>query len=406
MPKTPGATMIHIWDETLRDGEQTPGVVLTREEKIELAKALDDIGVSVIVAGFPINCEIEAQIIRTIAREGLTAKIGAVARGLKQDIDECLRCETDEIVTFIPSSDIHIQYKLRKTREKVLEMIQDTVQYASDHVVTNFVAEDATRSDINFLITCLKTAEESGASRLVIADTVGCMYPPRMKLLIETIKPHLNLPLSCHCHNDLGLATANTLAAIEGGVTYPQVTINGYGERAGNAPLDEVVINTEHLLNLKTSIKTDKLYELAKLAEKYFMIPIHQQKPLTGQKAFTHEAGIHVHGILRQKQTYELIDPQQLTRKTHFIIGKHTGDAMLDTKLQELNLSIDKPTRRRILNTITGYLEIHKSDRVEQFQLAKRNIENLTRGITDKELTKIIQFIENIEVLTQITSDE
>ncbi|KYK28573.1 MAG: hypothetical protein AYK19_20755 [Theionarchaea archaeon DG-70-1] len=393
--------MIHIWDETLRDGEQTPGVVLTREEKIELAKALDDIGVSVIVAGFPINCEIEAQIIRTVAREGLNAKIGAVARGLKKDVDECLRCETDEIVIFVPTSDIHIQHKLRKTREQALQMIQDSVQYASDHVTTNFVAEDATRSEFEFLIRCLKTAQESGASRLVLADTVGAMYPPRMKSLVEQIKSHISVPLSCHCHNDLGLATANTLAAIEGGVTYPQVTINGYGERAGNAALDEVVIGIENLLGLKTQIKKEKIYQLAQLAEKYIMIPIHQQKPLVGQKAFTHEAGIHVHGILRQRQTYELIDPKTLNRQTHFVIGKHTGDALMEAKLQELGYKTDEETRQRIRNTIIGYLEIHKSDRVEQFQLARRNIENLTRGITDKELTKIIQFIEALDVLQQ-----
>jgi D-citramalate synthase len=398
--------MIHIWDETLRDGEQTPGVVLTREEKIELAKSLDDIGVSVIVAGFPINCEIEAQTIRIIAREGLTAKIGAVARGLKQDIDECLRCETDEIVIFIPTSDLHIKYKLRKTREQTLDMIQETVQYASDHVVTNFVAEDATRSDVQFLIKAFKTAQESGASRAVIADTVGCMYPPRMKSLIETIKAHITIPLSCHCHNDLGLATANTLAAIEGGVTYPQVTINGYGERAGNAPLDEVVFGTEILLNLKTNIKKENLYALSQLAEKYIMIPIPQQKPLIGEKAFTHEAGIHIHGLLRKSSTYELISPETLNRKTHFVIGKHTGDAMLEAKLTELNYKADEKTRRRILNTITGYLEVHKSDRVEQFTLAKKNIEGLTRGITDTELKKIIQFIENIDVLRQITPRE
>ncbi|KYK36965.1 MAG: hypothetical protein AYK19_07970 [Theionarchaea archaeon DG-70-1] len=192
-------------------------------------------GILFIVTRFPIKCEIESQITRTITKEGLNAKIGAVARGLKK-VDECLRCETDEIVIFIPTSDIHIQYKLQKTKEQALQMIQDSVQYASDHVTTNFIAEDATRSDFEFLVHCLQTAQESGASRLVIADTIGTIYPPHMKSLIEQIKTHVNLPLSCHCHNDLGLATANTLAAVEGGVTYPQVTINSYGERAGNAP--------------------------------------------------------------------------------------------------------------------------------------------------------------------------
>ncbi len=398
--------MIHIWDETLRDGEQTPGVVLTREEKIELAKALDDIGVSVIVAGFPINCEIEAQTIRTISREGLSANIGAVARGLKPDVDECLDCETDEIVIFVPTSDLHMKYKLRKTPEETLKMIQDSVEYASDHVLTNFVAEDATRADFDFLIHCLKTACQSGASRIVIADTVGTMYPTRMKALIQKVKEHISVPLSCHCHNDLGLATANTLAAIEGGVTYPQVTINGYGERAGNASLDEVVIGTEILLKLKTQIKVKNLYQLAQLAEKYIMIPIHQQKPLVGKKAFTHEAGIHVHGILRQRETYELINPETLTRKTHFLLGKHTGDAMLQTKLEQLGFQTDKETRSRIRNTIIGYLEIHKSDKVEEFELAKKNIENLTRGTTDKELTKIIQFIKSVEILQPLTGEQ
>lgn len=398
--------MIHIWDETLRDGEQTPGVVLTREEKIELARALDDIGVSVIVAGFPINCEIEAQTIRAISREGLSASIGAVARGIKQDVDECLDCETDEIVIFVPTSELHMKYKIRKTPEETLQMIKDSVEYASDHVTTNFVAEDATRADFDFLISCLKIACQSGASRIVIADTVGTMYPPKMKFLIQQVQEHISVPLSCHCHNDLGLATANTLAAIEGGVTYPQVTINGYGERAGNASLDEVVIGTEKLLGLKTNIKTEKLYELAQLAEKYIMIPIHMQKPLVGKKAFTHEAGIHVHGILRQRETYELINPELLTRKTHFLLGKHTGDAMLQTKLTQLNYKTDKETRDRIRNTIIGYLEIHKSDRVEEFQLAKKNIENLTRGVTDKELTKIIQFIESVDILQPLTGEQ
>ncbi len=398
--------MIYIWDETLRDGEQTPGVVLTREEKIELAKALDDIGVSVIVCGFPINCEIEAQTIRSIAREGLKARIGAVARGLTTDVDECLRCETDEIVIFVPTSDIHIQHKLGKTREEVLTMIGDSVEYATDHgITTNFVAEDATRTDFEFLIQSFKVAQECKASRIVIADTVGVMYPSRMKSLVEKVKSHVNLPLSCHCHNDLGLATANTLCAVEGGVTYPQVTVNGYGERAGNAPLDEVVIGLETLLNLKTNIKKEKIYELAQLAEKYIMIPIHQQKPLVGEKAFTHEAGIHVHGILKDRKTYEAVDPHLISRESRFVIGKHTGDAMMEKKLEELNYKMDKETRRRILNTIIGYLEVHKSDRVEQFQLAKRNIENLTRGITDKELIKIIQFIENVEVLRQVTGE-
>jgi D-citramalate synthase len=399
--------MIHIWDETLRDGEQTPGVFLTREEKIDLAKALDDIGVSVIVCGFPVNCEIEAQIVKAIANEGLTAKVGAVARGLPRDIDECLKCETDELVTFVPTSDIHMKYKLRKTREETVQMIQTAVQYAVDHgIFVNFVAEDSTRSDLDFLIHCLKTAQECGAARIVIADTVGTMYPTKMKSLIEKIKEHITVPLSVHVHNDLGLATANTLAAIEGGITYPQVTINGYGERAGNASLDEVVMGIELLLRKEHNIKIDKLYDLAKLAEKYIMIPIHQQKPLVGKKAFTHEAGIHAHGILRERRTYEVLNPEILSRKTEFVIGKHTGDALLKERLTEMGVERDPNARRRILNMIIGYLEIHKSDKVEQFELAKGSIENITRGITNKELTKIIEFIENTDVLRQIAGEE
>jgi isopropylmalate/homocitrate/citramalate synthase len=399
--------MIHIWDETLRDGEQTPGVVLTREEKIDLAKALDDVGVSVIVCGFPVNCEIEAQIVKAIAKEGLKAKVGAVARGLERDIDECLTCEPDEIVTFVPTSDIHMKYKLRKTREEVIDMIQTAVQYAADHGITvNFVAEDSTRSDFDFLVHGLKTAQECGADRIAIADTVGTMYPTKMKELIEKVKEHISVPLSVHCHNDLGLATANTLAAIEGGVTFPQVTINGYGERAGNAALDEVVMGIELLLKKDHHIKIDKLYELAQLAEKHIMVPIHQQKPLVGRKAFTHEAGIHAHGILRERRTYEVVDPAILNRKTHFVIGKHTGDALLQEKLKQLGIERDPKARRRILNMVIGYLEIYKADKIEQFELAKRSIENITRGITDKELMKIIQFIENIDVLRQIAGEE
>lgn len=398
--------MIHIWDETLRDGEQTPGCILTKEEKIDLAKALDDVGVSVIVCGFPVNCEIEAKIIKAIAKEGLNASVGAVARGIPRDIDECLQCETDEIVTFVPTSDIHMKYKLRKSREETVDMIETAVEYAVDHdIFVNFVAEDATRSEFDFLMQCFKKAEECGASRLCVADTVGFMYPPAMKEMIEKVKKEISVPLSCHVHNDLGLATANTLAAIEGGVSYPQVTINGYGERAGNAALDEVVMGIEFLLKEEHGIKIDKLYELAKLAEKYIMVPIHQQKPLVGKKAFTHEAGIHAHGILRERKTYEVLDPTVLGRGTEFAIGKHTGDALIEEKLKELGMERDQKARRRILNMVIGYLEIHKADKVEEFELAKESIENLTRGITDKELVKIIEFIENIDMLRQIAGE-
>ncbi len=344
---------LKILDSTLRDGEQTPGVAFTPEQKLEIAKALDELGVDIIEAGSPATSEGERKAIRMISGEGLNAEICAFCRCLRQDVDLALQCEVNSIHLVIPTSDVHLRARLQKTREQAKEMALEALDYALKHgLVVEFSAEDATRSDRRFLFELLKEGLKAGAHRVCICDTVGVLTPQKCYDLFSAATKELRAPIAAHCHNDFGMATANTLAAIRAGASEAHVTINGLGERAGNASLEEVVLALEELEGVRTGINLDKIYQVSKLVEKYSKVPVQPHKPIVGDNAFAHESGIHVHGILADPSTYEPFRPETVGRERKLIFGKHTGSHAVEEQLLRWGMKPSKDQVKRILSEL------------------------------------------------------
>ncbi|MGQ9723525.1 MAG: homocitrate synthase/isopropylmalate synthase family protein [Candidatus Jordarchaeum sp.] len=391
---------VWIWDETLRDGEQTPGTFLTVEEKVELSKLLDEIGVRVIVPSFPAVSKSEKKVIRALSRENLTnAKIAATARPKRADIDACLACDVEEIPIFMSTSRILLKYSIRKNVEEAMEMLVDAVTYARDHgVVVDFVAEDATRSYFDELIKICEAAVRAGTDKIALADTLGVMRPTSMKYLVGKVRDELNtrfnreIPLSVHCHNDFGLATANTLAGVEEGVIYPHTCVNGYGERGGNASFEEVVLSLELLYKVDTGIKLDRIYEVSQEFERVFGIPLSVHKPLVGDNSFRHESGIHVYALLRNKHTYEPFPPELIGRNTELFLGKHTGKHAVRHLLEEEGIVASDDQVEKIVNEIKKRQERQNKEILRaRFMDAKEKMRTLHRGMFRSEFLEIVR---------------
>lgn len=317
---------VYVFDTTLRDGEQTPGVCYTNEEKLDIAKQLDRLGVDVIEAGFPINSEDEFKSVKMIAEAGLRAKICGLARCVQADIDACIKANVQRIHVFIGTSDIHLAYKLRLTEDKALQQATSAIEYVKSHgFECEFSCEDATRTPLNRLTKFYKAAEEAGADMHNVADTVGVIEPDAMKYLISGLRSELKSPISVHCHNDFGLAVANTLAAVKAGAQQVHVTVNGLGERGGNASLEQVVASLFALYKVQTNINLKLLTETSKLVQKLSMVRLPPNYPIVGDNAFAHEAGIHVHGVLAKAESYEPIAPEIVGQSRRIVMGKHTG---------------------------------------------------------------------------------
>jgi len=330
---------VYIFDTTLRDGEQTPGVSFTVEEKLLIARQLDRLGVDIIEAGFPITSRGEEKAVRRIAREGLEARICALARPVRGDIDKALGCDINYLHIFIATSDLHLRHKLMMTREEVRGCLIEGVEYAKEHGVTvEFSPEDATRTELGFLKEICKTAVEAGADKVDIPDTVGVMTPRRFYRLVREIKEAVDVPISVHCHDDFGLATANSLAAIEAGAEQVHVCVNGLGERAGNASLEEVVVNLIAHYGVELRIDPKRIAETSELVERLSGIQLPPNTPIVGENAFTHESGIHVHGILGHPKTYEALTPEFVGKHRRIIVGKHTGRHAVRATLEEMGL--------------------------------------------------------------------
>ncbi|MFP4005997.1 MAG: 2-isopropylmalate synthase [Candidatus Hadarchaeia archaeon] len=328
--------LIKVLDTTLRDGEQTPGVALSPEEKLEIAKELDEVGVDMIEAGSAVTSTGEREGIKLIANEGLDTEISSYARGVKSDIDSALECGVDAVHLVIPVSDLHMKKKLEKSREEVKEMARKTTRYAVDHGLTvELSGEDATRADRSFLKEVLNIGEEEGAERFCICDTVSMMMPEQIYDLFSEFSKFADIPISVHCHDDFGVAVANSLAGIRAGAEEVHVTVNGLGERAGNAALEEVALAISEFYDYRTNIKLEGLYDLSELVEKYTGIPIPPTKAVTGTNAFAHETGIHAHGVLSEAKTYEPISPETVGQKRRLVFGKHTGRHAIRSRLEE-----------------------------------------------------------------------
>jgi 2-isopropylmalate synthase len=337
---------VRIFDTTLRDGEQTPGVTVTPDQKVRIAVKLDELGIDAIEAGFPIVSQGEMQAIKTIANQGLRAEICGLARTTESDIDAAIKCDLSYVHTFIATSDIHMKYKLKMTREQVLEKAVRAVEYCKKHgLEVEFSAEDATRSDREFLINVFRKVREAGADRLDIPDTVGYATPQYMALLVGEVEEVTKLPISVHCHDDFGMAVANSIAGINAGAACAHVTINGLGERAGNASLEEFVMALQCLYSRKHGIKTELLYETSKFVSNTMGIIVQPNKAIIGENAFGHEAGIHTHGIINNPLTYEPISPELVGRKRWLQAGKHAGAHGIRAMLEEFGI---KPTDEQL----------------------------------------------------------
>ena len=345
---------IVLYDSTLRDGEQMPTVSFSPEEKIELAKKLDEIGVPEIEAGFPAISKKEVDTVKAIKREGLHARILVLSRLKKGDIDAALKSEADLILLFIASSPLHLRHKLRLGYEEIKNMIEESVQYVVDHgAVASFSTEDSTRTSIEVLEMLSNIAMENGAKRIGFTDTAGCANPQAIGYLFSSMRRKLgDVPISAHLHNDFGLALYNALTALHNGANHLCVTIGGIGERGGNVPLEQMVCVLKYLYNRDLGIKTDELYELTQMACRFTGLRLSRHHPLVGENAFTHESGIHVAAVLNNPFTYEPISPRCVGNRRRIILGKHTGHTMIDHKLEKLGLSLDDFEKEVLLEKI------------------------------------------------------
>jgi 2-isopropylmalate synthase len=330
---------VRIFDTTLRDGEQTPGVTVTPEQKILVATKLDELGIDAIEAGFPIVSQGEMHAIKSIVKQGLRAEICGLARTIEADIDAALKCDLKYVHTFIATSDIHMQYKLKMNREQVLDKAVRAVEYAKKHgLQVEFSAEDATRSDRAFLLKVFNAVKEAGADRVDIPDTVGYATPNYVADLVREVSESTQLPVSVHCHDDFGLAVANSISGINAGAACAHVTINGLGERAGNASLEEFVMALQCLFQKTHGVKTELLYETSKFVSNTMGIIVQPNKAIIGENAFGHESGIHTHGVLSNPLTYEPISPELVGRKRWLQAGKHAGAHGIRAMLEEFGI--------------------------------------------------------------------
>lgn len=345
---------IAIFDTTLRDGEQSPGCSMDLGEKLRLARQLERLGADVIEAGFPIASEGDFHAVRAVSEACRTAKVAALCRTTEKDIlraaEALQNARRPRLHTFVATSDIHLEHKLKKSREEVLRMTRSAVRLAKEHVnEVEFSAEDATRSDVGFLCDVFSTAVEEGATVLNIPDTVGYTLPDEFANLVRTVKNRVvgekEVTISVHCHNDLGLAVANTLAAVEAGARQVECTINGIGERAGNASLEEIVMAMtvrSDKMQFETGVDTTQLYPASQLLSSIISFGVQPNKAIVGRNAFAHEAGIHQHGVLSNPLCYEIMTPDSVgVPSNSIVLGKHSGRHALVARYNELGFELD-----------------------------------------------------------------
>jgi len=353
---------IKINDTTLRDGEQTPGVVFSDEEKVEIARMLDEVGIQQIEAGTPAMSDGEANAVKSIVKEGLSASIMGWSRAVKEDIDAVIDTDADAVAISIATSDIHLQYKLKMTREEVLERAVSMVEYAKSHgLYISLNSEDATRTNLAFLKEFAKKGKEAGADRLRICDTLGVLIPASSRFLTKRIIDKAKIPVEIHTHNDYGLAVANALAAFEAGAEWASTTVNGLGERAGNSSLEGVIMSLIKLYNLELPFKIDRIYNLSEFVGAASGIPVPLGRSIVGRHMFTHESGIHVDGILKYPYTYESFMPDEIGASREIVIGKHSGKHAVWDKLNELGIDVTKEQLLEILSIIKESSESRKS---------------------------------------------
>ncbi len=368
---------VKLDDTTLRDGEQTAGVVFTNDEKIKIAKMLDKLGVEQIEAGIPVMGGDEREVVEEIAHLGLKASILGWNRASIPDIQTSLDCGCDAIAISLATSDIHIKTKLQKDRAWVLDSIRESVAFAKSHdVYVSVNAEDASRTEFGFLIEYAKAAQAEGADRIRFCDTIGAMEPFRTYKVVKSLIEETGLEVEMHTHNDFGMAVANALAGIHAGATWVNVTVGGLGERAGNAALDEVVMALKYLEGVDLGTDTTLFHEVTDFVMRAAGRTIPAWKPIVGSNIFAHESGIHADGVLKNPKTYEIFPPDEVGLERQIVVGKHSGSKTIEMKLAEYGIEVSREDAAALLPTV-------RAKAVE-----------FNRSLFDKELVKLYKEFE------------
>lgn len=340
-------------DTTLRDGEQTAGVVFSNREKLRIAKMLDNLGVHQIEAGIPVMGGDEKEVIREIVSYKLKASIMAWNRANIEDIKHSLDCGVDSVAISISTSDIHIAHKLRTSREWVLENMVKAVEFArKQDVYISVNAEDASRSDLDFLVQFAKAAQSAGANRLRFCDTIGVLEPFKTYEIISNLIEKTGMDIEMHTHNDFGMATANALAGLKAGAQFIGVTVNGLGERAGNAALEEVAMALKHLFGVNLGVNTRDFRNLCEYVARASGRQLYPGKPIVGTNTFAHESGIHADGVIKHPATYEVFSPEDVGLERQIVIGKHSGSKAIKMKFVEYGIDLSDEEAADLLEAV------------------------------------------------------
>lgn len=341
---------IEIVDTTLRDGEQTAGVVFANQEKIVIAQMLSDLGINQLEVGIPAMGGDEKQAIKDICKRNLKSSIMAWNRAVVSDIEQSIDCGVDAVAISISVSDIHIQHKLKTSRDWVIENMIKSVEFAKKNgLYVSVNGEDASRADMDFLLRFINEAKKAGADRFRYCDTVGVLEPFSIKQNIETIVKNTSFNVEMHTHNDFGMATANALAGVVGGANYIGVTVNGLGERAGNAALEEVLMASKYVYGYEVDVDTKMFKEVSEYVSKASGRELPAWKAIVGSNMFRHESGIHADGAIKNPENYEAFDPSEVGLERQIIIGKHSGKAALINKFKEYDIELEKELADDIL---------------------------------------------------------
>ncbi|SEO60944.1 2-isopropylmalate synthase [Halorientalis persicus] len=384
LDSTSEITEARIFDTTLRDGEQSPRTSFSYDDKREIAAVLDDMGTHVIEAGFPVNSDAEFEAVRDIAESAQNSEVCGLARVVEEDVEAALDSGVDLVHVFVSTSDVQLQDSMHATREEAKQAAVESVERVTEAgVECMFSPMDATRTDEDFLIEAVQAADEAGASWVNIPDTVGVATPGRFYDMVEKVVDAIDARVDVHTHDDFGLAAANALSGFEAGASQSQVSVNGIGERAGNAAYEEVVMALESLYDVQTHIDTTRITELSRLVEDRSSIPVPANKPVVGENAFSHESGIHAAGVIENSDTFEpgVMTPEMVGAERELVLGKHTGQHSVRERLVDAGFDPTEEEVREVTRRVKDYGAEKKRVTMDVLEKFAREV-----GVTEEEV--------------------